>query len=153
MRPPAHPPGSSAERPKQTYTRRDMLVGASALAVLVGVICGVSWGGPHAIKPAAKTVPAPVPLALRASPTSAQQEFVDRAVARYSFADPERVRVLKIGNDVCGLLSTGSSVDDIAATVTGTSSGLSPADATSLVNLAAQDLCPGLVPLPAPTAP
>lgn len=78
---------------------------------------------------------------------------MDRAVARYSFADPERVRVLKIGNDVCGLLSTGSSVDDIAATVTGTSSGLSPADATSLVNLAAQDLCPGLVPLPAPTAP
>ena len=78
---------------------------------------------------------------------------MSQAVARYSFADPERVRVLKIGNDVCGMLSTGSSEDDIATTVTGTDSGLSPADASSLVNLAAQDLCPGLVPLSSPTAP
>ncbi len=73
---------------------------------------------------------------------------MDQAVARYSFADPEQVKVLEIGNNVCGMLSTGSPVDDIAVAVTGTDSGLSPTDANSLVNLAAQDLCPGFVPLP-----
>jgi hypothetical protein len=125
-----------------------MLVGVSALAVLAGVLCGLAWGRPATSNTAARTAPAPVPLALRSSPANAQQEFVDQAVARYSFADPQRAQVLKIGNTVCGMLSTGSPVDDIADAVTGTDSGLSPADANNLVNLAAQDLCPGFVPLP-----
>jgi hypothetical protein len=82
---------------------------------------------------------------------------VDQVSARYDFAKPQRGRVLKIGNDVCGMLSTGSTVGYIASTITGTDSdsdsALSPGDANSLVNLAAQDLCPGIIPVPSPAVP
>jgi hypothetical protein len=149
---PGQPRRSSAEPAKRTYTSRDILVGAGALVVLAGVICGVSSGGLPESKPAAETAPALVPLALRASPTPAQQKFVDQAAAWFDFAEPQRARVLKIGNNVCGMLSTGSTVDYIVSTITETGSGLSPADGNKLVNVAAQDLCPGTIPLPSPTS-
>jgi hypothetical protein len=126
-------------------------MGATALAILAGVICCISWAGPSASKPAAE--PAPVRLALRSSLTTAQQEFVDQVTARYDFAKPQRGKVLKIGNDVCGMLSTGSTEGYIASTITGTDSALSPGDANSMVNLAAQDLCPGMIPVPSPAVP
>ena len=126
-------------------------MGAGALIILAGVICCVSWGGSSESKPAAET--APVPLALRSSLTTAQQEFVDQVSARFDFAKPQSGTVLKIGNDVCGMLSTGSTVGYIASTITGTDSALSPGDANSLVNLAAQDLCPGIIPVSSPAGP
>ena len=150
-RQPGQPVRPSAEPTKRTRASRDTLIGAGALVILAGVICCVSWGGPSESKPAAET--APVPLALRSSLTTAQQEFVDQVSARYDFAKPQRGRVLKIGNDVCGMLSTGSTVSYIASTITGTNSALSPGDANSLVNLAAQDLCPGIIPVPSPAVP
>ncbi len=152
-RPPGQPLRLSAEPEKQAYTSKDTLIGAGALVILAGVICCISWGGSSESKPAAETAPGPVPLALRSFLTSAQQEFVDQVIARYNFAKPQRGRVLKIGNDVCGMLSTGSTVGYIASTIAGTNSGLSPGDANSLVNLAAQDLCPGIIPAPSPTVP
>lgn len=154
-RQPGQPLRLSAEPAKRTRASRDTLIGAVALVILAGVICCVSWGRPSESKPAAET--APVPLALRSSLTTAQQEFVDQVSARYDFAKPQRGRVLKIGNDVCGMLSTGSTVGYIASTITGTDSdsdsALSPGDANSLVNLAAQDLCPGIIPVPSPAVP
>jgi hypothetical protein len=150
-RQPGRPLRPSAEPARRTRASRDTLIGAAALVILAGVICCVSWGGPSESKPAAET--APVPLALRSSLTTAQQEFVDQVSARYDFAKPQGGRVLKIGNDVCGMLSTGSTVGYIASTITGTDSALSPGDANSLVNLAAQDLCPGIIPVPAPAVP
>jgi hypothetical protein len=128
-------------------------MGAGALVILAGVICCFSWSGPSEAKPAAETVPGPVPLALRSSLTTDQQKFVDQVIARYDFAKPQGGRVLKIGNDACGMLSTGSTVGYIAGTIAETDSGLSPGDADSLVTLAAQDLCPGIIPVPSATAP
>lgn len=141
----------SAEPAKRTRASRDTFLGAAALVILAGVICCVSWDSPSESRPAAET--APVPLAVRSSLTTAQQEFVDQVVARYDFAEAQRGRALKIGNDVCGMLSTGSTVGYIASTINGTDSALSPGDANSLVNLAAQDLCPGIIPVPSPAVP
>jgi hypothetical protein len=150
-RQPGQPLRPSAEPIKRTRASRDTFIGTGALVILAGVICCVSWGGPSESKPAAET--APVPLALRSSLTAAQQGFVDQVSARYDLAKPQGERVLKIGNDVCGMLSTGSTVGYIPSTITGIDSALSPGDANSLVNLAAQDLCPGIIPVPSPAGP
>jgi hypothetical protein len=152
-RPPGQPPRPSAEPAKRAHTSRDTRIGAGALVILAGVICCISWGSPSESKPAVETAPRPVPLALRSSLTTSQQKFVDQVIARYDFAKPQGGRVLKIGNDVCGMLSTGSTVGYIASTITGTNSALSPGDANSLVNLAAQDLCPGIIPVSSPAVP
>ena len=127
-------------------------MGVGSLAVLVGALSSASVNG--AQKSRISTVGAPAPVSPRpVSPVAAaQQAFMNQAASQYGLTDTEQMRVLKIGNDICGMLSQGSSVDYISGIIRETNSSLPARVASGLVNLATNDLCPISIPAPSPAS-
>jgi hypothetical protein len=161
--PPRSRPGPpSRGRPPQSLRssgRRDILVGVGSLVVLVGAISGASVDGAavdgaHKSRVATAGPAAPAPASPAPSPSvaAAQRTFMDQAARQYGLAGTEQVKILKIGNDICGMLSQGSSLDYISGAIREANSRLPARAAQGLVNLATSDLCPISMPAPSPAS-
>jgi hypothetical protein len=139
--------------PPRNHGRWDLAVGVGSLAVLVGAISApLGAGGAEksaAVSPGSPPSTRPAP---RPSLNANQQAFMDRAASQYGMTDSRPTEVLKIGNDICGMLSQGSSVDYISGTVRVNHPRIPARVAQGLVDLATSDLCPISMPTRSPAS-